>query len=381
MSQQKDIVIVGSGMAGYTLLREIRKIDPRIGITIICADNGDFYSKPMLSNALDKQKTPDTLVIQKAERMVESQNFELIIHTTITDIDSGKRQISNRLNSWRYKTLVLATGARPFVLPIEGDSAQDILSVNNLGDYRHFYKKLEQSRHIAIIGPGLIGCEFANDLLTADKNISVIGPDSWPISNFLPEQAGHFLQKKLEQQGIKFYLQNTVLSANQSEPGYRLALQDNTMVHADLILSAVGLRANLDLAASADLKTGRAYVTNRFLQTSNQHIYALGDCAEVEGYHLPFILPIMQCARVLAKTLTGSNTPVSYPVMPVAIKTPACPLVVAPPANRAAEWEITETENGIKALSHYADELIGFALAGDAVSEKQSLIRSLPPLF
>ncbi|MDJ0833244.1 MAG: FAD-dependent oxidoreductase [Gammaproteobacteria bacterium] len=380
-TETRDLVIIGSGMAGYTLLREIRKLDKELQITLICADRGDFYSKPMLSNALDKQKTPDSLVTQSAEAISEALNFELVNHTTVTAIDPAQQRIDSSSGSWTYQRLVLATGARQFVLPIDGDGAGDILSVNSLDDYRQFHLRLDDARKIAIIGPGLIGCEFANDLALAGKQVSVIGPDPWPLSTLLPEQAGQFLHAKLAQQGIGFHLQNTVQSVQRGDDGYQLALADDSQLEADLVLSAVGLRANLDLAESSGLNTDRGYVTDRLLQTSIENIYALGDCAEVEGRHLPYILPIMQCARALARTLTGYPTEVRYPAMPVTIKTPSCPIVVAPAAQADAEWRLENTEDGIKALQYVNDDLVGFVLVGDAVTERQALSRLVPDVL
>ena len=381
VAENRDLVIIGSGMAGYTLLREIRKLDPELQITLICADRGDFYSKPMLSNALDKRKTPDSLVTQSAEAISEALNFELVNHTTVTSIDPAQQLVATDAGDYAYQRLVLATGARQFVLPIDGDGAGDILSVNSLDDYRRFYLQLDDAARVAIIGPGLIGCEFANDLALAGKQVSVIGPDPWPLSTLLPEQAGEFLHHKLEQQGINFHLQNTVKSVNRGNDGYQLALDDGSRLEADLVLSAVGLSANLDLAEGTDLNTDRGYVTNRLLQTSNDRIYALGDCAEVEGRHLPYILPIMQCARALAKTLTGDATEVRYPAMPVTIRTPSCPIVVAPGSDADAAWQLENTEDGIKALQCVNDDLVGFVLVGDAVTERQALSKLLPAVL
>ena len=379
--ETRGLVIIGSGMAGYTLLREVRKLDPELQITLICADRGDFYSKPMLSNALDKQKTPDSLVTQSAEAISETLNFELVNHTTVNAIDSVNQRVKTDANSFAYQQLVLATGARQFVLPIDGDGAGDILSVNSLDDYRRFYLQLDDAARVAIIGPGLIGCEFANDLALAGKQVAVIGPDAWPLSTLLPEQAGRFLHDKLQQQGIDFHLQTTVQSVQRSAGGYQLSLADGSQLEADLVLSAVGLRANLDLAEAGGLETDRGYVTNRLLQTSIDNIYALGDCAEVEGRHLPYILPIMQCARALAKTLTGDPTEVRYPAMPVTIKTPSCPIVVAPANRSDARWQLENTEDGIKALQYIDDDLVGFVLVGDAVAERQALSRLLPDVL
>lgn len=384
MTAHAGIVIVGSGMAGYSLLREIRKIDAQMPLTLICSDSGDFYSKPMLSNALATLKTPDNLVSQSSQAMVKAQNFNLIPSTTITAIDTENSIIRSATESWNYQTLVLATGAKPHILPLQGDGAGDVLAVNHLDDYRRFRQQLDKTHQVAIIGPGLIGCEFANDLISVGKKVSVIGPDAWPISNLLPQKVGAFLQHKLQHSSIEFFLENSVEAVNKSSTGYRLKLHTGQSIEAELVLMAVGLKANLDLATNTALVTQRGYVTDRLLQTSVDNIYALGDCAQVHGYHLPFIMPIMHCARALAKTLTGTKTEVNYPAMPVVIKTPACPLVVASPgpSNRSnAEWRYSEIEDGIQALCYVDNELAGFALAGNSVSEKQALTRSLPPLW
>lgn len=381
MNQSRNIVIIGSGMAGYTLLRELRKLDKGSEVTLICADNGNFYSKPMLSNALDKQKTPESLVVQTAQKMVDANNFELINKTFIDRIDPASKTVHSGSTSWNYQTLVLATGSKPIRLPIDGDAASDIFSVNHLDHYRHLHPRLLQARHVAIIGPGLIGCEFANDLASVGIPVNIIGPDAWPISTLLPREVGEFLQRKLAAIGCDFHLNNTVNVVNKESDRYRLQLAQGQTLEADLVLSAVGLRANTELARDSELETGRGFVTDRYLRTSEVDIYALGDCAEVDGYHLPFILPIMQCARALAQTLTGQLTAVNYPPMPVAIKTPACPVVVAPSPAKTRDWRVEKTTNGVKALCYAGEQLTGFALAGDCVGEKQALQRLLPDLL
>jgi rubredoxin-NAD+ reductase len=160
-------------------------------------------------------------------------------------------------------------------------------------------------------------------------------------------------------------------------------LSDGSAVHADTVLSAIGLRPAVELAQQAGLTTHRGIVTDRYLQTSISGVYALGDCAEVEGLNLPYVMPIMSAARALAQTLAGQPTKVSYPAMPVVIKTPAHPVVVSPPARDATgSWEVTQANNGVRAL--YQDgtgKLLGFALTGQFVTEKQALTRELPAIL
>ena len=376
-----DLIIIGSGMGGYTLLREFRKLDANRPITLICQDSGDFYSKPMLSNALAQGKTAATLVTQSAQAMSEAQGFTLVANTHVDSIDPATKTVRAGERAWSYGQLVIATGASPIRPPMQGDAASSPLAVNHLDDYRVFRDQLDAAQHITIIGPGLIGCEFANDLLSQDKHIDIIGPDQWPISTLLPKPVGEFLQQKLQALGVTFHLQTTVAAVDRNNGSYALTLDNGTSLRSDLVLSAIGLRPQIDLAQQTGLNTQRGIVCDLELRTSDEHIFALGDCAEVNGLNLPFIMPIMHCARALAKTLAGQPTAVAYPAMPVAIKTPACPLVAAPPVDRSIEATVEHTEDGVKALYYRDENLVGFVLAGDAVSEKQALTRSLPAMF
>ena len=150
-----------------------------------------------------------------------------------------------------------------------------------------------------------------------------------------------------------------------------------------MVVSAVGVRPRLDLAEAASLAINRGIVTDRFLKTSADSVYALGDCAEVEGHVLVYVAPLMAAARALGKTLAGEPTAVTYPAMPVTIKTPACPTVVAPPAAHAeGDWQFTV--DGTSTRGEYrneAGELLGFALTGDATRDKIALQKELPPIL
>jgi len=127
----------------------------------------------------------------------------------------------------------------------------------------------------------------------------------------------------------------------------------------------------------------RAIVVDRYLKTSADNIYAIGDCAEVEGLNLLYVLPLMNCARALAKTLAGTPTQVSYPVMPVMVKTPSLPIVTCPPLeNSVGEWQIDGQSPHFKALFKDSEgNLLGYALTGDCVAEKMALNKELPAML
>ncbi|MFN2309666.1 MAG: NAD(P)/FAD-dependent oxidoreductase [Gammaproteobacteria bacterium] len=374
------IVIIGTGLAGYTAAREFRKLDQDTPLVLFSADDGGYYSKPMLSNALAQHKSAEGLRLSSAHQMAAQLRAEIHPHTRITALDAATRRLRFGPTELTYTQLVLALGADPIRLPLQGDAAASVLSVNDLTDYARFRAAIAGKRRIVILGGGLIGCEFANDLATAGYQVAVVDTASHPLGRLVPEPLGGFLREALARRGIDWHLGKSVTAVDHASDAQRITLSDGTALAADALLSAVGLRPRTSLAAAAGLKVNRGIATDRWLRSSDPHIYALGDCAEVEGLVLPFVMPLMHAARSLAQTLAGAPTPVSYPAMPVVVKTPACPLVVAPPAASAAgAWTWDSDSTGVRALfRNDAGELLGFALAGSAVAEQPALTKQLP---
>ena len=379
-----NTTIIGSGVAAWTLVRELRKADPEAEIRLITADSGDFYSKPMLSNALASGKTAESLVMTPAAKFADQQKVELIANTNVSSIDASTRKLASSAGEFSYDNLVLALGADTIKLPIEGDGAGDVVSVNDLNDYAEFRKLLDGKKEVAVLGAGLIGCEFANDLLKADIHTTVFDLADRPLARLLPEQASTFMQNKLAEKGVSWKLGRTVNSISKNGAGYTLTDSTGETTQADLVLSAVGLKPRTELAKHANLDVSRGIVVNNLGQTSNKNIYALGDCAEYLGkFVLPYIMPVMQAARAMAQTLAGKPTEIKFPAMPVSIKTPDCPAVVNPPLpEHEGEWEITADENGVKALFKGKDgALLGMALLGEASKERQALTPQLPAMI
>ncbi|MBE0439141.1 MAG: FAD-dependent oxidoreductase [Gammaproteobacteria bacterium] len=380
------IVIIGTGVAGYTLAREFRKLNTEQALIMITSDSGHNYPKPMLSNALTKGKTADQVAMSDAGKMAETLSASIMTEQTVVKIDRQNRLISLASGEViKYNKLVLAVGAEPVRLKLEGDAADAALSVNNLNDYTAFRSKLATAKHVAIIGSGLIGCEFANDLGNVGIAVSVIGPSDVPMKPLLPQQVAIELQQALTNIGVKWHLGTTATAINSVNEQYEIQLESGDSVVADLVVSAVGLKANSALAQSADLAVNRGIVTDTYLQTSDPNIYAIGDCAEVSGYHLMYIAPILLAAKALAQTLVGAPTLVNYPAMPVAVKTPSYPLIICPPpihVDGSWQFEHDKIGSGIKGL--FFDKngvLLGFVLSGDMIGQKQTYTKMLPDLL
>lgn len=373
----KPIVIIGTGLAGYTLAREIRKLNTQHPLTLITADEGAYYSKPQLSAALTNQKTAENLVLADAEKMRSQLNAEIFTHTQVLHIDTAQKIIHSKERDIAYESCVLATGARVIAPMLTGDAVDRVCYVNNLEDYAKFRKNIFAKTRIAVIGAGLVGVEFASDLTHAGFAVEVIALGESPLDRFIPKKVGDALAAKMAQQGVCWHFKNSVITVNKKDEGLAVALASGEVLQVDEVLSAIGIRPDLELAQKIGLAVNRGIVVDEYFKTSQDSIYALGDCVEYEACVRPFIAPIFNASSKLAKTLLGEATPIQYAPMPVIAKTSAYPISFVEP-EVAGNWEFECAEEGIKAAYYDANhQLCGFVLAGNRNKERLALLNQL----
>ncbi|RON03739.1 FAD-dependent oxidoreductase [Pseudomonas brassicacearum] len=377
------VVIVGTGLAGYNLAREFRKLDGETPLLLITADDGRSYSKPMLSTGFGKNKDADGLSMAEPGAMAEQLKAEVRTHTRISGIDPGHKRLWIGEEAVVYRDLILAWGAETVRVPVQGDAPEAIFPINDLEDYARFRAAAAGKRRVLLLGAGLIGCEFANDLILGGYEVQLVAPCEQVMPTLLHPAAAAAVQAGLESLGAQFHLGPVLNRLQRTDDGLEGHLSDGQVIPCDVVVSAIGLRPRIDLAAAAGLQINRGVVVDRHLKTSHANIYALGDCAEVDGLNLLYVMPLMSCARALAQTLAGNPTAVSYGAMPITVKTPVCPLVVSPPP-RGFEgiWTVEGQGADIKALCRDASgKLLGYALTGAAVMEKLALNKELPALL
>ena len=377
------VVIVGTGLAGYNLAREFRKLDSETPLLLLTSDDGRSYSKPMLSTGFGKNKEADGLSMATPEAMAEQLKAQVRTHTRISGIDPGHKQLWIGEEAVPYRDLVLAWGAQTVQVPVEGDAQDAIFPINDLEDYARFRAAAAGKRRVLILGAGLIGCEFANDLIAGGYEVDLVAPCEQVMPTLLHPAAAAAVQAGLESLGARFHLGPVLTRLQRTDNGLDAHLSDGSVVPCDVVVSAIGLRPRIDMAAAAGIKVNRGIEVDRQLKTSHANIYALGDCAEVDGLNLLYVMPLMSCARALAQTLAGNPTAVSYGAMPITVKTPVCPLVVSPvPRGCEGVWTVEGQGADIKALCRDADgKLLGYALTGEAVREKLALNKELPALL
>jgi rubredoxin-NAD+ reductase len=389
------LLIIGAGLAGWTTVREFRKLDTNTPIVLVTADSGDFYAKPTLSNAYAQKRTPAQLVTTPAAKMAETLNVTLLAHHQVQSLDTAAHHVvvahGGQTQALTYSRLVLATGAQPIRIPVGGTAADQVKSINNLDDFGIFHQALgldpsapepAAPKTVLIMGAGLIGCEFANDLVLAGATVHVVDPSPRPLALLLPAEAGEQLQAALQALGVVWHFGTTVAAVDSANAGLNVRLADGSTVAADLVLSAIGLRADTTLAAAAGLVCERGIVVDDTLQTSAADVYALGDCAQYASAGqrtLPYVMPIMNAARALAATLAGTPTALVFPLMPVSIKTPALPIVVATahPA-MAGTWKAGDGD-GIWQFTDGGGTQRGFVLTGKSTARRMEQSKATQP--
>lgn len=376
------IVIIGTGLAGYTTARELRKLDTDTPLELITSDDGHFYSKPMISNALGREQQALDLPTGDAAKMASDLDARIRTRACVEAIDVSAKRLHLNGETLSYSRLVLALGADPVRLELAGDT-DALLSVNDLDDYARFRDAIAGRRRVLVLGAGLIGCEFANDLANAGYQVEVVELFDYALGRLAPREAGEALSEALAERGVTWHFGAACERVERDGEILRVSLANGRTLSADAVLSAVGLRSRIALAEAAGLEVDRGIVVNRLLCTSDPFIYALGDCMQIEGLVLPFIMPIMHAARALAKTLSGEPTELRYPAMPVVVKTPAHPAVVSPPSPGSdGQWQVERDQDGVRAL--YLDSAgatLGFVLTGKHIAEKAALSKELPAVL
>jgi rubredoxin---NAD+ reductase len=382
----KPVIIVGTGLAGYTLAREFRKQDKTTPLLILTEDDGGFYSKPMLSNAFAQGKRADQIVTQSAVQMAAQLVATIMTGIRVLRIDTVGKAVETSSGTFPYEKAVLAVGAQPIRLAINGDAAEQVVSVNHIQDYSLFRERISgigDSARIAILGAGLIGCEFADDLASARHRVTIVDPNPRPLAALTAPALSRGLQAALVNRGVSFRLGTTATQVDKKGSGLEVVLADESTLETDLVLSAVGLRPDLRLAQASGIRTTRGIVVDAQGCTSAADVFALGDCAEYTTSSgtqtLPYVAPLMSAARAIARTLSGDPTDIELKTSPVIVKTLSFPLALVPPPI-AADGTWHETQFGERIICRYYDRegtMVGFGVAPQEASIRQGLLAEL----
>lgn len=371
------IVIVGSGFAARQLVKNIRKQDASVKLTLIAADSIDEYNKPDLSHVVSRGQTAADLTLQTAGEFAEQYNLNLFPQTWVTHIDAEAHVVKSQHHEWQYDKLVLATGAAAIVPPVPGKEL--MLTLNSQQEFGAAQSTLRDTQRVLIIGGGLIGSELAMDFCRAGKAVTVVDNSASVLASLMPPEVSSRLQHRLTDMGIHLLLKTQLQSLEQTATGIRASFDRDRHVEVDAVVAATGLRPETALARMAGLEINRGVKVDSTLRTSHPDIYALGDCAEINGTVMPFLQPILLSAMCLAKNILGQPGELKLPNMLVKVKTPDLPLHLAGETRRQdLNWTIETRADGMLAQGYdESQQLRAFVVSEERMKEAFSLLKSL----
>ena len=331
VESSKGIVIIGAGLAGWHVIDAIRAKDKDIPITLITADSGDRYHKPMLTMAISQKKSAADLVRATGVDAAEAANVKLLANTQVTDVDTTTQQLQlisalrsdpvyTNYATIGYDKLVLAMGAHP-IFP--KSLPEDLVwHVNHIERFGQLQEKLATgSQHVAIVGAGMVGTEIAEDLLKAGHQVTLIDLNDAPLSQMLPPKATARIAQAVKSQGINFLGGYQVSAITRISDG-KLQVSYEALASAtdsstaepieplmvDHVIASTGLTVDDKLPTAAgvdfDRRTG-IVVDAPTLRTSTANIYAIGDCMSIDGVPCRYVAPLRAQAATIADDVLG----------------------------------------------------------------------------
>ena len=329
------LVMVGNGMAGVRTLEELLKISPELyDITVFGAEPHPNYNRILLSPVLAGEQTLDEIILNPFD-WYKDNGITLHAGWRVTSVDRVKRVVhaqnaAGETVSAEYDRLLLCTGSNPFMLPIPGKDLQGVIAYRDIADTQAMIDAATQYKHAVVIGGGLLGLEAANGLMLRGMTVSVVHVMPTLMDRQLDDVAGKLLQKSLEARGLNFLMgaqtQALLKPADLADAGAEAAtdgvpdlqakltsspdrvcavrFKDGSVVPADLVVMAVGIRPNTELAQSMRLHCDKGIVVNDTLQTiTDARIYSVGECAAHRGTAYGLVAPLFEQAKVAANHL------------------------------------------------------------------------------
>jgi len=306
---KSKLVVIGNGMAGMRTVDELIQIAPDLyDITVFGAEPHGNYNRIMLTPVLFGAKSVDDILIHD---FAWYERNRITLHCgadkAVAEVDRLTRKVIAKDGTVaEYDTLLIATGSLPLMLDIPGRDLEGVMGFRDIADVQTMIAKSKIKQHAVILGGGLLGLEAANGLNERGMQVTVINRAGHLLNRQLDKQAAGFLQNELEQKGIEFRLGvtiNEILGDGQHIKKVRLS--DNSLLSADLLIMATGIMPNIALGQAIGLTCQRGIIVDDSLQTSDERIYAVGECVEHRGEIFGLVAPVYEQAKVCARHLAG----------------------------------------------------------------------------
>lgn len=302
------LVVIGNGMAGMRTVEELLALAPDLyDITVFGAEPHGNYNRILLSPVLAGEKTVDDIMLNTREWYAEN-GIALHAGDPVEHIDRRRRIVRARSGlEVRYDRLLLATGSKPFIIPVPGHQLPGVLAFRDIGDVEGMLAAARDHRRAVVIGGGLLGLEAANGLTRQGMEVTVVHVTDALMNQQLDKPAAQLLQAALEKRGMRFLLdaQTSEIVGTDRVTGIRF--KDGSEIAADLVVMTAGVRPNIALAQATGLHCERAIVVDDTLQTYDPRVYAVGECVQHRRATFGLVAPIWEQAKVCAAHLAGTG--------------------------------------------------------------------------
>ncbi len=366
----QKLVVIGNGMApGRVLEHLFEKAPGAFEVTIFNAETRVNYNRIMLSPVLSGEKSYQDIIIHDDD-WYATHGVTLHKGKAIVAIDrEAKRVVAADGTAAGYDKLVIATGSRPFVVPVPGHQLPGVLTFRDLDDVTAMLEAARPGQRAVVIGGGLLGLEAAAGLNLRGMDVTIVHLAPTLMERQLDESAGYMLEQTIRARGIDVITRaNTQAILGDTEvEGVRL--EDGREIPADIVVMAVGIRPNADLGGNAGLMAGRGIVVNDRMETSDPDIYAVGECAEHRGICYGLVAPLYEMASVIADQLTGTDRHYTGSATSTKLKVTGVDLFSAGDFAEGAERQeilLRDASQGIyRRLVIEGNRIVGIVLYGD----------------
>ncbi|MEI1712083.1 nitrite reductase small subunit NirD [Acinetobacter baumannii] len=325
VSQDKlRLVLIGNGLAGMRCLEDLLDMAPdRYEVTVIGEEPWGNYNRIMLSPVLSGEKTIEDIMLHPPE-WYDDKGIKFIAGDKAVKIDRPRKVVyTEKGQTVDYDRLILATGSAPFIPPVQGVDLKGVLTFRDIYDVNTMIEYCGSKTNAVVIGGGLLGLEAAYGLKQRGMNVTVLHLMDRIMERQLDGRASQLLRHSIEQKGINIITEANTEALIGDENGHvkQIRLKDGTVLDADLVVFAVGIRPNIALAQSAGLRCNRGVLVNDTMQTFDPSIYAVGECIEHRGQTFSLVEPLWGQAFICATHLAehGSLT-FKAPTVPTQLK-------------------------------------------------------------
>jgi nitrite reductase (NADH) large subunit len=301
---KEKLVVIGNGMAGIRAVEELLKLAPdKYEVTVFGAEPHPNYNRILLSPVLTGEKQFGEIILNDDAWYAE-HGITLHKGKTVVDIDRRKRVVKAADGTAAaYDRLLLATGSNPFILPVPGKDLPGVIGFRDFTDVESMLMAAKDYRHAVVIGGGLLGLEAANGLMKQGMKVTVVHLPDALMERQLDAPAARMLKKSLEERGLEFVLQGITEEIIGKKRVQGVRLKGGRELTADLVVMAVGIRPNIELAKKSGLYCERGVVVSDTMQSYDPAVYAVGECVQHRGQTYGLVAPLFEQAKVCANHL------------------------------------------------------------------------------